>query len=35
MRAKQWLGKPFDFDFVSGNDKFYCHELIAKAYEEL
>ena len=33
-RAKQWLGKPFDFDFVSGNDKFYCHELLGKAYEE-
>ena len=33
-KVKQWLGKPFDFDFVSGNDKFYCHELLANAYQQ-
>lgn len=34
-RAKKWLGHPYDFDFTSGNDKFYCHELVCEAFREL
>jgi hypothetical protein len=31
-RAREWIGKGYDHDFKSGNDKFYCHELVAEAY---
>ena len=34
-RLNAWLGKPYDFDFKSDNEAFYCHELCAKAYEGL
>ena len=25
----------YDFDFTSGNDKYYCHELVATAYKDM
>ena len=34
-RIAAWIGKPYDFDFTSGNDAIYCHELAAEAYKEL
>jgi len=34
-RLAKWIGKGYDFDFVSGNDSYYCHELAAEAYSGL
>lgn len=33
-RAKQQLEKPYDFDFIDGENAFYCHELTAYCYQE-
>lgn len=32
---KRNLGKPYDFNFESENEAFYCHELCANAYSKL
>lgn len=34
-RLQKWIGKSYDFDFQSGNETFYCHELAAEAYKGL
>lgn len=34
-RVNGWLGKPYDFNFTAGDSAFYCHELTARAYQEL
>lgn len=34
-RLQKFLGKPYDFNFKSGNESYYCHELAAEVYPEL
>lgn len=34
-RLAKWIGRSYDFDFASGNESFYCHELAAEAYSGL
>lgn len=29
------IGRPYDFDFTSHNEAYYCHELAAEAYRDL
>lgn len=33
-RAKNEIGKPYDFDFADGAQAFYCHELTATCFKE-
>lgn len=33
-RAKNEIGKPYDFDFADGAKAFYCHELTATCFKE-
>lgn len=33
-RAKAFLGTPYDFDFVDGDNALYCHELTKTCYVE-
>lgn len=32
--AKTQIGKPYDFEFSSDEDKFFCSELVLKAYQK-
>lgn len=34
-KLHDFLGKPYDFNFRSGNEAYYCHELGAEVYPEL
>ena len=33
--AHSLIGKKYDFDFVVGNNSYYCHEMVAKCYPDL
>ena len=34
-KSLEFIGKPYDFDFVDGEEAFYCHEMTRTCYSEL